>query len=49
MPQDQAVAVEQWLVNLDPPTRADVEEVGQVVTGADLVRSAIRHETDMLD
>jgi hypothetical protein len=35
MPQDQAVAVEQWLARLDPPTRAEVEEVGQVVTEAD--------------
>jgi hypothetical protein len=36
MPQDQTVAVEQWLANLDPPTRAEVEEVGQVVTETDL-------------
>jgi hypothetical protein len=35
MPQDQAVAVEQWLARLDPPTRAEVEQVGQVVTEAD--------------
>jgi hypothetical protein len=35
MPQHQAVAVEQWLANLDPSTRAQVEEVGQVVTEAD--------------
>lgn len=35
MPQDQAVAVEQWLARLDPPTRGEVEEVGQLVTEAD--------------
>ena len=35
MPQDQAVAVEQWLSRLGSPTRAEVEEIGQVVTGAD--------------
>ncbi|MGH3315492.1 MAG: DUF1801 domain-containing protein [Nocardioidaceae bacterium] len=35
MPQHQAVAVEQWLANLEPPARAEVEEVGQVVTEAD--------------
>ena len=32
MPQDQALAVEQWLSRLDPPTRTEVE---QVVTAAD--------------
>lgn len=35
MPQDQAVAVEQWPARLHPPTRTEVEEVEQVVTAAD--------------
>jgi hypothetical protein len=35
MPQDQAVAVEQWLASLDASTRAEVEEIGQVVSEAD--------------
>jgi hypothetical protein len=35
MPQDQAVAVAQWLARLDTPTRAEVEEVGQAVTETD--------------
>jgi len=43
MPQDQALAVEQWLSRLDPPTRTEVEQVEQVVTAADpRVRRAVK-------